>query len=129
MPPRPSSHNKPSSRRVISKSPNLFGIPVESSTRQSPLAATGASENARRPFSKRQTGQAPSGASAGISKPHLGQDLSALVIIGGSHVHSHSLLRKILAEVTCELQQLNREALLRWPSIALTHDFRHHNLQ
>src|SRR5215471_20253755 len=119
MPPRPNSHNEPSSRRVISKWPNLFGILVESSTLQSPLAAADASGHKRRPFSKRQTGQAPSGASAGISKPHFGQALSALVIIGGSHVHSHSLLRKILAEVTCELQQLNREALPRWPSIAL----------
>jgi len=31
--------------------------------------------------------------------------------MGGSHVHSPSLLRKILAEVTLDLQQLNRDAL------------------
>src|SRR6476620_9265530 len=109
MPPRPSSHNKPSSRRGISKSSNLFGIPVESTAPQSPLAATGASGTRRRPFSRRQPGQAPSGASVGISEPHFGQGLSALVIMGGSHVHSPSLLRKILAEVTLDLQQLNRE--------------------
>src|SRR6476661_2325928 len=104
MPPRPNSHNDPSSRRVISKSPNLFGIPVESTALQSALAATGGCGTRRRPSSRRQPGQAPSGASAGISEPHFGQGLSALVIIGGSHVHSHSLLRKILPEVTLDLQ-------------------------
>src|SRR5262245_54157473 len=129
MPPRPNSHNEPSSRRAISKSPNLFGISVESTALQSLLAATGGGGTPRRPFSRRQPGQAPSGASAGISEPPFGPGLSALVIIGGSHVHSHSLLRKILPEVMLELQQLNREAVPRWLSILLTRDFRHHNLQ
>src|SRR6516162_807868 len=35
-----------------------------------------------RPLFRRQPGQPPSGASAGISAPHFGQALSVLIIIG-----------------------------------------------
>jgi|SRR4029453_3532369 hypothetical protein len=60
---------------------------------------------------RRQPGQPPSGASAGISDPHFEQTLGALIIGGESLTRSLSfLLRKMLSEVTPALQQLNREA-------------------
>src|SRR6266508_3632676 len=65
-------------------------------------------------FSRRQPGQAPSGASAGISEPHLGQSLSALFIIGESLVRSPLLLRKILSEVTSGPQQLDSATHLQY---------------
>src|SRR5512133_4354955 len=64
-----------------------------------------------RPTCRRQHGQPPSGASDGISAPHCGQTLGALIIGGESLTRSLCLLmRKMLSEVTPELQQLNREA-------------------
>src|SRR5947208_1510562 len=50
----------------------------------SPPPATGASGNRPSAVSRRHPGQPPSGASAGISEPHFGQSLSALVIVGES---------------------------------------------
>ena len=70
------------------------------------------SSSKRRPLSRRQPGQPPSGASAGISQPHFGQILSALIIIGESLVHAPPLLlRKILSKVTPEPQQLNAQRI------------------
>jgi hypothetical protein len=43
-----------------------------------------------RPLSRRQPGQPPSGALAGISEPHFGQILVALIIAGGSLTRSLS---------------------------------------
>ena len=48
-----------------------------------------------RPLSRRQPGQPPSGASAGISAPHFGQSLSALIIVGEPLCTPLLLLRKI----------------------------------
>ena len=71
-------------------------------------AATRASGSRPRPFSRRQLGQPPSGASAGISDPHFGQSLGALIIAGESLTRSLSfLLRKMLSEVMPEQHQLN----------------------
>src|SRR4029077_1108930 len=81
---------------------------VDSSGLSSALAS------APRPVSRRQPGQPPSGASAGISAPHLGQNLSALVIIGESLALSSLLLRKILSEVTPGPQQLDGATHLRY---------------
>src|SRR5262245_2307920 len=67
-----------------------------------------------RPTCRRQHGQPPSGASDGISAPHCGQTLGALIIAGESLTRSLSfLLRKMLSEVTPGLQQLNGAARLR----------------
>jgi hypothetical protein len=58
--------------------------------------------------------------SDGISDPHFGQSLGALIIGGESLTRSLSfLLRKMLSEVTPGLQQLNREAHPRLPFAAL----------
>src|SRR6266516_1966626 len=73
-------------------------------------AGTGASAKRPRPLSRRQPGQPPSGASAGISTPHLGQSLSAMVIFGESLARSPLLLRKILTDVTPEPRQLDDAA-------------------
>src|SRR4029453_6730049 len=63
------------------------------------------------PACNRQNVQPPSGASDGISDPHCGQSLGALIIAGGSLTRPRCfLLRKMLSEVTPKLQQLNREA-------------------
>src|SRR6516162_3235648 len=74
------------------------------------------------PACNRQNAQPPSGASDGISMPHFGQSLGALIIAGGSLTRSLSfLLRKMLAEVTPGLQQLNREAYPRESASAAPH--------
>jgi hypothetical protein len=50
--------------------------------------------------------QLPSGASAGISAPHVVQSLGALIIAGESLMRSLSfLLRKMLSEIMPGLQQ------------------------
>src|SRR6266480_824408 len=87
-------------------------------TADDPPTATGESGRRPRPVARRQPGQPPSGASAGISAPHFGQSLSALVIIGESLALSPVLLRKILSEVTPVPQQLDGAAHLqcRWAS-------------
>ena len=102
-------------RRSSLRSPEAFGATADEST-----PATASSSSNRRPLSRRQPGQPPSGASAGISQPHFGQTLSALIIIGESLVHTPPLLlRKILPKVTPGLQQLNSEPL--YDTISLTY--------
>jgi hypothetical protein len=83
-------------------------------------AATTVFGSGLRPFSRRQPGQPFSGASDGISDPHFGQTLGALIIAGESLTRSLCfLLRKMLSEVTPGLQQLNLEAHPHLPFGAL----------
>src|SRR5947207_11526014 len=67
-----------------------------------------------RPVWSRQPGQPPSGASGGISAPHVGQTLGTVGIIGESFVRPPLLLRKIPSEVTPGPQQLDGAAHLRY---------------
>ena len=108
-----------STGRVIRLRRSVFGAPKAFDLRR-PTSATASSSSNRRPLSRRQPGQPPSGASAGISEPHFVQTLIALIIIGEWLVHTPPLLlRKILPKVTPG-PQLNSDPLLTRISLIYT---------